>query len=82
MRQLTRVYHPYDKWEELRWNMWGETFVERDKWWLELATKFTSNHKLYGSYMFRVITEWPISCENALTDRYIRLSTLLSLRVR
>jgi len=51
--------------------MWGETFVERDKWWLELATKFTSNHKLYGSYMFRVITEWPISCENALTDRYI-----------
>ena len=38
MRQLTRVYHPYDKWEELRWNMWGETFVERDKWWLELAT--------------------------------------------
>lgn len=71
MKRLTRVYHPYKKWEEVRWNMWGETFGDCDKWWLELATTFTSNHEVYGSYMFKVIKQWPVSCENALTDRYI-----------
>ena len=51
--------------------MWGETFSDCDKWWVQLATLFTSDHILYGSYMFKVIEQWPISCENALTDRYI-----------
>ena len=64
--RLNRVYHPVDQWEEVRHNMWGE--VEDRATWIERAIRFTGNHKKYGSYMRRVVEEWPISCENALTD--------------
>lgn len=46
--------------------MWGS--VDDHSAWLERAVEFTSDHILYGSFMTRVIREWPISCENALTD--------------
>lgn len=64
MKRFKRVYHPYQDWEEIKFNMWGESSTGD----LEKAIEFTSDHKLYGSYMMRVIHEWPISCENALTD--------------
>ena len=66
MRKFKRVYHPYTEWEEVSHNMWGD--VEGEKEWLERAIEFTGNHQLYGSFMMRVISEWPVSCENALTD--------------
>jgi len=66
---LKRVYHPWHDWEEIRFNMWGT--VENRKMVLKSAIKFTSNHKLYGRFMMRIINEWPISCENALTDNLI-----------
>jgi len=65
-RQLKRVYHPYTSWEEVRHGMWAD--VEGKDEWLQRAITFTSDHKLYGSYMRRVVSEWPVSCENALTD--------------
>lgn len=46
--------------------MWGT--VDDKKHFLKLAIEFTSDHKKYGYYMRRVIAEWQISCENALTD--------------
>ena len=64
--KIKRVYHPYTEWEEVGLNMWGD--VDNRQEALKKAIKFTSNHELYGSYMQRVITECPISCENALTD--------------
>lgn len=45
--------------------------VDDRKEYYEKAIIFTGDHKLYGSYMQRVIKEWPISCENALTDYYM-----------
>ena len=65
--QIKRVYHPYYKWEEVAFNMWGE--VSGKKEWIHKAIIFTGNHKLYGSFMEKVTHEWPISCENALTDK-------------
>jgi hypothetical protein len=64
--KFDRVYHPYDKWEEVEHGMWSE--VEDRKLWLAMAIEFTSDHKEYGRYMLRVIREWKFSCENALTD--------------
>lgn len=61
-----RVYHPFSEWEEVAANMWGE--ATDAKAMLEQAIAFTADHVLYGNYMLRVIREWPISCENALTD--------------
>lgn len=64
-----RVYHPYDQWEEMAFNMWGSSLNKAKD--LKLAIDFTGNHKLYGSFMMKVIKQWPISCENALTDSYL-----------
>ena len=64
--KLKRVYRRYDEWEEIRFNMWGEVKNKREM--LEKAINFTGNYHKYGSYMMRVTMEWPISCENALTD--------------
>lgn len=64
--RLERVYHPISKWEEIPHGMWADLEDKADM--LRRAIAFTGNHKLYGSYMLRVIVEWPISCENALTD--------------
>ena len=64
--KLPRVYHPVSHWEECDFNMWG--YCDDRQKTLDLAIQFTSNHEKYGSYMRRVVTEWPISCENALTD--------------
>ena len=51
--------------------MWGDPFGEEEKKWIARAVHFTSNHKLYGKWMNKVIIDWPVSCENALTDRHI-----------
>ena len=69
LNNLERVYHPLDKWEEINANMWGVVKNRQDM--LVKAIDFTGNHKLYGKYMFKVVLEWPISCENALTDRLL-----------
>lgn len=63
---LERVHHPYWLWEEVFHNMWGT--VEDRKKYVQAAVEFTSDHRKYGRFMMRVVTEWPFSCENALTD--------------
>lgn len=64
--KLKRVWLPIEVWEEVSHNMWGE--VSDRKRYLARAVIFTGNHRLYGRYMRKVITEWPNSCINALTD--------------
>ena len=66
---MDRIYRKHTDWEEIKHNMWG-TVENRDKF-LKAAIKFTSDHRKYGRFMVRVIKEWPVSCENALTDTYI-----------
>ena len=66
---IDRVYHPVCDWEEVKHNMYGT--VDDRKSWIKKAIKFTGDHVLYGRFMMRVINEWPISCENALTDMSI-----------
>jgi len=63
---MKRIYHPVQRWEEMRFNMWGA--AKDRKAAKELAIRFTGDAALYGSFMRRVCEEWPISCENALTD--------------
>ena len=66
---IKQVFHPYWDWEEIDHNMWGS--VPNRKAMLNKAIKFTGDHKKYGRFMQRVVSEWPISCENALTDPHI-----------
>jgi len=67
--KFKRVYHDYRTWEETHHNMWGESRNPKND--LAKAIEFTGDHALYGGYMMRVVKEWPISCENALTDTNI-----------
>lgn len=62
-----RVWKPFDTWEEVKHNMWGE--VRDRRLFLQRAIIFTGNYRLYGKYMQRVTIEWPNSCLNALTDQ-------------
>lgn len=64
-----RVYHPYWDWEEIDYGMWGA--VSDRKLWIKRAIAFTGDHQKYGRFMMRVVNEWSISCENALTDQNI-----------
>lgn len=71
-KQVKQVWHDVRNWEEVAHNMWGE--VTDKKAALETAIAFTSDHRMYGYYMKRVAMEWPVSCENALTDPYLNQS--------
>ena len=64
--KFERVYHHYLEWEEIDANMWGS--VKDRKVFLEKAKIFTADHKKYGRFMSKVVSEWKFSCENALTD--------------
>jgi len=66
---MPRIYHPYTLWEEINFNMWGS--IKNKESAIKEAVEFTSNHKLYGSFMLKVTKEWKFSCENALTDEFI-----------
>lgn len=68
-KQIKQVFHDVRTWEEVAHNMWGD--VDDKRCYLELAISFTSNHVEYGLYMRKVAEEWPISCENALTDPHL-----------
>ena len=48
--------------------MWRKVTKNEEDRLLPLAVEFTGDAKLYGSWMQRVITEWPIACEHNLTD--------------
>lgn len=66
MIRFKRVWHPVEDWEEIQYNMWGA--VDDRALYLQNAIEFTGNWDLYGDHMDLVVQEWPISCENALTD--------------
>lgn len=66
---MRRIYHPYWDWEDWRAGMWRVVSGKERKQLFEKAIAFTGNAELYGSYMRRVIVEWPKACEHNLTER-------------
>lgn len=65
---MRQVWHHYETWEEFNFGMWRLVSTEESRELLPKAIEFTGDHVLYGSYMRRVISEWPISCEHNLTN--------------
>lgn len=64
--RFKREWVPIHNWEEIEHGMWDSPTDAKAQ--LIVAAEFTGNAILYGSYMRRVIREWPNSCRNALTD--------------
>lgn len=48
--------------------MWRKETKENEETFLKKAVDFTGNHKLYGSWMMKVVKEWPMACEHNLSD--------------
>jgi hypothetical protein len=65
---MKRIWHPYTLWEDWRAGMWRRVNQQEEDGFVERAILFTGNAKLYGSFMFRVVREWPFSCEHNLTE--------------
>jgi len=66
--KMKRIFHHYLKWEDFQCGMWRTASSTEKEILLPLAIEFTGNAELYGSFMLRVIEEWPVSCEHNLTD--------------
>lgn len=66
---MKQIYHNYLKWEDV--GMWQSVPKDKGEELLIKAIDFTGDHKLYGSYMLKIIKEWPVSCEQNLTDNSI-----------
>lgn len=65
---MKRLWHHYQTWEDYKAGMWRSvTGAEREDFF-QVAIDFTGNAELYGSWMLKVLDEWPISCEQNLTD--------------
>ena len=67
-RALKRIYHPYWNWEDVQDGMWRTVPKPEEEALLAAAVEFTGDAALYGSYMLRVIVEWPIACEQNLSN--------------
>jgi hypothetical protein len=64
--KLHRVYRQVYDWEEMKFNMWGS--IENKEECINKAIEFMNNTSLFGIWMNKVIDNWIVSCENALTD--------------
>jgi len=58
-------------WEDYKNGMWRKITNEERQDYLLKAISFTGNTELYGSWMLKVIEEWPYTCEQNLTDNAI-----------
>jgi hypothetical protein len=68
---MKQIYHHYLKWEEHHAGMWQKVGKVNADLLLKDAIEFMGNHKLYGQWMMKVVDEWPISCEQNLSDNSI-----------
>lgn len=66
---IKRIYHPYTVWEDHKNGMWRTLGKDEDyNDLLRKAITFTGNAELYGSFMMRVVSEWPRCSEHNITD--------------
>ena len=65
---IVQVWYHYEKWEEYHAGMWRQVSKDEEMVYLKQAIEFTGNTEKYGNFMLEVIEEWPISCEQNLTN--------------
>ena len=65
---MEQEYFPYWMWEDYKNGMWRKETKENEPIFLEKAIKFTGDYKLYGSYMLKVLKDYPIACKQFLSN--------------
>lgn len=65
---MKQQYVPYYEWEDWINGMWRKLKKEDEKEMLIKAVEFTGDHIIYGSAMRKVITAWPRTMLNSMTN--------------
>ena len=63
---MNRIYYPYWKWEEVKFNMWGD--VDDKDIYYKRAFDLMCNCQLFGEWMNRVVVDWSFSCKHNLSN--------------
>lgn len=67
MKPLIRIYHPWDKWEDYRFNFYGPKKA-KSKSVLDDYAMLLRDIPLFAATLDRIIKEWRFSCEHNLTN--------------
>lgn len=65
---MKQIYHPYWNWECFKNGMWNKRPKEYEEIELPKIIEFTGDHIKYGSAMMEAVKNWPVSCENFLSN--------------
>jgi len=72
---MKQIYKPYSEWEDWQNGMWSRVDNENDI--IKSAIQFTGDHKKYGKSMGEVITAWPNTMLNSLTNQSMNRKAFL-----
>jgi len=65
---MKQIFHPYTEWEDWKSGMWRKETSEYELKEMQNIIDFTGDNLRYGKSMLRVINEWPVICENNLSN--------------
>lgn len=68
MKQLTRIYHDYTKWEEVKYNAYAKINPKKKDYQIDKVIYFFKNPNLINEFMEFVIENFKYSCEHNLTN--------------
>jgi len=69
VRDIRRVWHPWDLWEDYKYNFYGSKPKGMKKEDCEeMYRKFLSNTEHFAEVLDKLIVEWKYSCEHHLTN--------------
>jgi hypothetical protein len=65
---MTRIFHPYDKWEDYRHNFYGGLMEYQKDNTLELYASLLKDLKKFEGALQIIIRDWKYSCEHNLSN--------------
>ena len=65
---MNRIYHPHNKWEEVKYNMYGNTEPKKKDILVNKVIWFFRQTPLIRKYMFFVVDNFKCSCEHNFTN--------------
>lgn len=75
---MKRLYKPYWEWEDWKAGMWRKlSNKNEEKRFLIRCIEFTSDHVVYGNSMKKVISAWPNTMLNSLTNKSLNRKAFL-----
>lgn len=65
---MTRIYHPFDKWEDYKYNFYSGVLEYNHDKTLETYAALLRDLKSFEQALEIIITEWKYSCEHNLSN--------------